>query len=77
VCCKICGLKVCCTSIGFKTYNIICRLEVEEQSRQKLQLEKVAIETKMRKQDEAIAQYEAVNTKVYLCSVDLFVLYFL
>ena len=45
--------------------NSTYRLEVEEQSRQKLQLEKVAIETKMRKQDEAITQYEAANTKVF------------
>ena len=54
-----------CISRVFKMSNSTYRLEVEEQSRQKLQLEKVAIETKMRKQDEAITQYEAANTKVF------------
>lgn len=42
------------------------RLELEEQSRQKLQLEKVAIENKVRKQEEAIGQFETVTAKVHI-----------
>jgi len=41
-----------------------CRLEQEEQARQKLQLEKVTADTKLKKFEEEIAQHETLTAKV-------------
>jgi len=41
-----------------------CRLEQEEQARQKLQLEKVAVDGKLKKLEEAVAVHEDTNNKV-------------
>ena len=40
------------------------RLEQEEQARQKLQLEKVAVDGKLKKLEEAVAVHEDSNNKV-------------
>jgi myosin heavy chain 9/10/11/14 len=42
----------------------IYRLEAEEQARQKLQLEKVATDTKVKKLEESLAVHEDANIKV-------------
>ena len=42
------------------------RLEQEEQARQKLQLEKVASDGKMKKLEETVAIFEDTNNKVTL-----------
>ena len=52
------------TVLSTRVADVVYRLETEEQARQKLQLEKVAMETKMKKQEEAISQYEATSAKV-------------
>ena len=41
-----------------------CRLEQEEQARQKLQLEKVAVDGKLKKLEETAAAHEDTNNKV-------------
>jgi len=41
-----------------------CRLEQEEQARQKLQLEKVAVDGKLKKLEESVAAHEDTNNKV-------------
>ena len=41
-----------------------CRLETEEQARQKLQLDKVAAETKIKKLEETLALNEDTSAKV-------------
>jgi len=41
-----------------------CRLEQEEQARQKLQLEKVAVDGKLKKLEESAAVHEDNNNKV-------------
>jgi len=41
-----------------------CRLEQEEQARQKLQLEKVAVDGKLKKLEESVAVHEDSNNKV-------------
>jgi len=41
-----------------------CRLEQEEQGRQKLQLEKVAVDGKLKKLEETVAVHEDTNNKV-------------
>ena len=40
------------------------RLEQEEQARQKLQLEKVAVDGKLKKMEESVAVQEDTNSKV-------------
>jgi len=45
-------------------YFWYCRLEQEEQARQKLQLEKVTADTKLKKFEEELAQHETVSAKV-------------
>jgi len=40
------------------------RLETEEQARQKLQLEKVAVDGKLKKLEESVALHEDSNNKV-------------
>jgi len=49
-----------------------CRLEQEEQARQKLQLEKVTADTKLKKFEEELAQHETITAKVCL---QMFVLF--
>jgi hypothetical protein len=55
--------------------SYLCRLEAEEQARQKLQLEKVAADAKIKKLEENLAVNEDANIKVdvfcekCLCSV--------
>jgi myosin protein heavy chain len=44
------------------------RLEQEEQARQKLQLEKVASDGKLKKLEESLAVFEDTNNKVFLFS---------
>jgi len=43
---------------------LTCRLEQEEQARQKLQLEKVAVDGKLKKLEESVAVHEDSNNKV-------------
>jgi len=43
---------------------MIYRLEQEEQARQKLQLEKVAVDGKLKKLEESVAVHEDTNNKV-------------
>ena len=43
---------------------VMLRLEQEEQARQKLQLEKVAVDGKLKKLEEAAAVHEDSNNKV-------------
>jgi len=52
--------------VGSKTLinGCLCRLETEEQSRQKLQLEKVAAESKIKKLEETLALNEDTSAKV-------------
>ena len=56
--------------IFFQVSHIECnalhifRLEQEEQARQKLQLEKVAVDTKVKKLEEIVALNEDTNSKV-------------
>ena len=44
----------------------MCRLEEEEQARQKLQLERVAADGKLKKLEENLAMQEDTNNKVRL-----------
>lgn len=50
---------------------MICRLEQEEQARQKLQLEKVTADTKLKKFEEELAQHETLTAKVCGCLIHL------
>jgi len=50
---------------------VICRLEQEEQARQKLQLEKVTADTKLKKFEEELAQHETLTAKVCGCLIHL------
>ena len=48
------------------------RLETEEQARQKLQLEKVAVDGKLKKLEESVALHEDSNNKVRIsCNISL------
>jgi len=44
--------------------SVSCRLETEEQARQKLQLEKVSAESKIKKLEETLAINEDTSAKV-------------
>jgi hypothetical protein len=52
----------------------ICRLEQEEQARQKLQLEKVSYDARIKKLEEVVAQHEDTNGKVIISDIGNFML---
>ena len=54
-------------NIFSQTVVFYSRLESEEQARQKLQLEKVAAESKIKKLEETLALNEDTSTKVQFC----------
>jgi len=56
---------------------MIYRLEQEEQARQKLQLEKVAVDGKLKKLEESVAVHEDTNNKVSVTdSVGIFCVHY-
>lgn len=57
--------------VCFDGLVVLLRLEQEEQARQKLQLEKVSIDSKVKKLEEVVAQHEDSNNKV----VEFFIVY--
>ena len=60
-----------------------CRLEQEEQTRQKLQLEKVTVDNKLKKFEEELVQHVNISAKVFLhffftrffCMISLYLLF--
>lgn len=57
--------------VNFLVYLSVCSLEEEEAARQKLQLEKVTVEAKIKKQEEDLTLMEDSNSKVGYCQLAL------
>ena len=63
---------VLCYENVYKVNHIfVCSLEEEEAARQKLQLEKVSVEAKIKKQEEDLTLMEDSNSKVCLFTMAL------